>query len=116
MKPLEAICIVCIAKLRNKVSNTKNKEKKDYFKDQIENAKDSKEMWKTLKELVPNRSKKAVEVKRVLNNEKEETDPKKIANVMKIAKFKKNDKIENLKKGPTSLSNLKQQQLERLAR
>jgi len=27
-----------------------------------------------------NESKKAVEVKRVLNNEKEETDPKKIAN------------------------------------
>eukprot|EP00794_Sanderia_malayensis_P020942 gene20942-22995_t len=31
-------------KLRNKVTNTKNKEKKAYFKDQIENAKDSKEM------------------------------------------------------------------------
>ena len=95
-------------KLRNKVNNTKNKEKKDYFKDQIENAKDSKEMWKTLKELVPSRSKKAVEVKRVLNNGKEETDPRKIANVFndffggiaaKLAeKFKKNDKIENLKK------------------
>ena len=94
-------------KLRNKVNNTKNKER-GYFKDQIENAKDSKEMWKKFKELVPNRSKKAVEVKRVLINEKEETDPKKIANVFndffggiaaKFAeKFKKNDKIENLEK------------------
>ena len=47
-------------------------------------------------------------MKRVLINEKEETDPKKIANVFndffggiaaKLAEeFKKNDKIENLKK------------------
>ena len=38
-------------------------------------------MWKKLKELVPDRSKRAVEVKRVFNNEREETDQKKIANL-----------------------------------
>ena len=68
-------------RLRNKVNNTKTKEKKVYFKDQIENAKNSKEMWKKLKELVPNRSKKAAEVKTVKVNGKEERDPKKITNL-----------------------------------
>lgn len=77
-------------------------------------------MWKKPKELAPNRSKKSVEVKRVLTNEKEETDTKKIVNVFndfyggiaaKLAeKFKKNEKLKHLEKRLMNLSNLKQQQ------
>ena len=58
-------------KLRN---NAKTKEKRDHFKFKIENANDNKEVWKKLKEVVPNRCKKSTEVKRVMTSSKEETD------------------------------------------
>ena len=67
-------------KLRNKVNNKKNQEKKNYYNVIIENSKDDpKQMWKKLKELVPDKSNKKSQVKRLEINGNDETDSFKIA-------------------------------------
>eukprot|EP00794_Sanderia_malayensis_P002897 gene2897-3348_t len=67
-------------KLRNKVNNKKNQEKKSHFNELIENSKDDpKQMWKNLKELVPNKITKQSQIKRLEINGNDETDSLKIA-------------------------------------
>eukprot|EP00794_Sanderia_malayensis_P021030 gene21030-23083_t len=67
-------------KLRNKVNNKKNQEKKSHFNELIQNSKDDpKQMWKNLKELVPNKITEQSQIKRLEINGNDETDSLKIA-------------------------------------
>ena len=67
-------------KLRNRVTNLKNREKRNYLNDSVENAKENpKEMWKKLKEFVPCKNTKVWQPNRIEVDGKEETCNRKIA-------------------------------------
>ena len=69
--------------LRNKVTDTKLVEKRNYNSETLNETKGNpKQMWKKLKELVPTKSKQSSDIQRIKIQDKKVTDSRKIADLL----------------------------------